>query len=108
MYKRQVHKQEDLYKMHTYRDAILGSRGAYVIFPGDGVGGKRMLPKPNFFVRHPTALGGAGTHRIPSVGAFDLAPGGAPAQAAAIEELLKIVLEAACSNAIYDEESGMF
>lgn len=67
-----------------------------------------MLPKPNFFVRHPTALGGAGAHQIPSVGAFDLAPGGAPAQAAAIEELLKIVLEAACSYSIYDEESGMF
>lgn len=103
-----VHKQEDLYKMHTYRDAILGSRGAYVLFPGDGVGGQRMLPKPNFFVRHPSALGGAGTHRIPSVGAFDLAPGGAPAQAAAIGELLKVVLETVCSDATYDEESGMF
>lgn len=103
-----VHKQEDLYKMHTYRDAILGSRGAYVLFPGDGVGGEHMQPKPNFFVRHPSALGGFGTHRIPSVGAFDLAPGGKPEQTAAIGELLRVVLEAVCSGAAYDEESGVF
>ena len=34
-----VHKLEDLFKMHTYRDGILGTRGAYVLFPGDRVGG---------------------------------------------------------------------
>lgn len=42
-----VHKQEDLYKMHTYRDGILSTRGAYVLFPGDGVGGRTAEPKPN-------------------------------------------------------------
>ena len=28
-------KKADLYKMHTYRDAIRGCRGAYVLYPGD-------------------------------------------------------------------------
>ncbi|HBC29708.1 MAG TPA: hypothetical protein DC024_00470 [Clostridiales bacterium] len=28
-------KKEDIYKMHTYRDAIRGCRGAYVLYPGN-------------------------------------------------------------------------
>ena len=28
-------KKADLYKMHTYRDAIRGCRGAYVLYPGE-------------------------------------------------------------------------
>ena len=52
-----VHKQDDLYKMHTYRDGILSTRGAYVLFPGDGVGGRVAEPTPNLFVRHPSAFG---------------------------------------------------
>ena len=27
-------KNEDIYKMHTYRDAIRGCLGAYVLYPG--------------------------------------------------------------------------
>lgn len=105
---RRVHKQEDLYKMHTYRDGILGSRGAYVLFPGDGVGGDCVSPKPNFFVRNPAAFGGVFAQRVPSVGVFDLAPGGSPAQGAAIAELLRAVLESAASGSRYNEESGIF
>lgn len=103
-----VHKLEDLFKMHTYRDGILGSRGAYVLFPGDGVGGVSVPPKPNFFVRHPSSFGGLAAHRIPSVGAFDLSPGGDPAQAAAIASLVKSTLEAAVSSSVYREEHGPF
>jgi predicted component of viral defense system (DUF524 family) len=103
-----MHKQEDLYKMHTYRDGILGSRGAYVLFPGDGVGGKSLPPKPNFFVRNPAAFGGGALHRIPSVGAFDLSPGGSPAQEEAIRTLLRAALEEATSGVLYCEESGPF
>jgi predicted component of viral defense system (DUF524 family) len=33
-----IHRQDDLFKMHTYRDGILSSRGAYILFPGDGAG----------------------------------------------------------------------
>ncbi|MCL6557327.1 MAG: DUF2357 domain-containing protein [Firmicutes bacterium] len=30
-------KKADIYKMHTYRDAIRGCRGAYVLYPGDEI-----------------------------------------------------------------------
>ena len=101
-----VHKLEDLFKMHTYRDGILGTRGAYILFPGDGVGGVVSLPKPNLFVRSPAAFGGAGLHQIPSVGAFDLAPGGDPAQSQAIASLLANALQAVAGPSAYEEERG--
>ena len=101
-----VHKLEDLFKMHTYRDGILGTRGAYVLFPGDGVGGIVSLPKPNLFVRNPAAFGGSGSHRIPSVGAFDLAPGANAEQKQAIASLLASALEAVAGPSAYEEERG--
>jgi predicted component of viral defense system (DUF524 family) len=30
-------KTDDVHKMHTYRDALVGCRGAYVVYPGDEV-----------------------------------------------------------------------
>jgi hypothetical protein len=45
--------------MHTYKDAILRSQGAYIFYPGD----KRVL----FRVKD--------EYEIPSVGAFPLTPG---------------------------------
>lgn len=103
-----VHKQEDLYKMHTYRDGILGTRGAYVLFPGDGVGGRTEDPRPNLFVRHPLALGGRSEHHVPSVGAFDLAPGGSPDQLGAITCLIRSALNMASSGTVYQEEQAQF
>lgn len=103
-----VHKQDDLYKMHTYRDGILGTRGAYVLFPGDAVGGRAEEPGPNLFVRHPLALGGGSEHRVPSVGAFDLAPGSSPDQIAAISELFRAALTMASNDAPYQEEQANF
>ncbi|WP_082578910.1 DUF2357 domain-containing protein [Achromobacter sp. Root565] len=103
-----VHKQEDLFKMHTYREGILGSRGAYVLFPGDGAGGNDVPPNPNFFVRHPSALGGGSPHRLPSVGAFALSPGGGNAQLAAVRSLLLVALSAVASGQEYDEERAFF
>ena len=103
-----VHKQDDLYKMHTYRDGILGTRGAYVLFPGDSAGGRLQEPDPNLFVRHPSALGGASSHRVPSVGAFDLAPGGSPDQLAAIADLIRASVEMASSPIPYQEEEARF
>ena len=52
-------KYGDLYKMHTYKDAILKTEGAYVLYPGDDCKiFKVNKEKP-----------------IPSVGAFPLTPG---------------------------------
>lgn len=103
-----VHKQDDLFKMHTYRDGILSTRGAYVLFPGDGVGGQQAGPSPNIFVRHPSAFGGLSEHQLPSVGAFDLAPGGASAQSAAIRSLLLSAFEIAANGVPYQEEQAFF
>ena len=53
------YKYGDLYKMHTYKDAILKTEGAYVFYPGD--------LKEIFYVNP--------NEPIPSVGAFPLTPG---------------------------------
>jgi len=53
------YKDGDIYKMHTYKDAILRSEGAYIFYPGD----KQAL----FKVKD--------NQEIPSVGAFPLTPG---------------------------------
>lgn len=58
----------DIYKMHTYRDALMQSYGSYVLYPGN----KDVLyPKPsneaNWEDRHRIV--------IPSVGAIPLIPG---------------------------------
>jgi predicted component of viral defense system (DUF524 family) len=52
-------KNEDIYKMHTYKDAILSSEGAYILYPGDK------------FEIFEVKKG----QKIPSVGAFSLNPG---------------------------------
>lgn len=103
-----VHKQDDLFKMHTYRDGILSTRGAYVLFPGDGVGGRMQNPQPNFFVRHPTALGGTVAKPLPSVGAFPLTPEDSGEQAGAIRDLLRAVFEAVSLGSPYMEERAWF
>lgn len=103
-----VHKQEDLFKMHTYRDGILGTRGAYVLFPGNGIGGIDAPPNPNFFVRHPSALGGGSVHHLPSVGAFALSPSGGNAQLEAVRSLLLAALSAVACGRPYTEEQAFF
>lgn len=59
-------KREDIHKMHTYRDAVLGTRGSYVLYPGS----ERIN---ELYVRNPDK-----TYRdsnlMPSVGAFPLKP----------------------------------
>ena len=103
-----VHKQDDLFKMHTYRDGILGTRGAYVLFPGDGVGGQALNPHPNFFVRHPSAMGVPPAQLVPSVGAFPLTPEGSGEQIGAVRELLRRTLESISIAAPYSEERAWF
>ncbi len=54
------YKREDLYKMHTYNDAIRRTVGSYIIYPGDNEN-----PKATFENYHEI---------LPSVGAFLLKP----------------------------------
>ena len=58
----------DIYKMHTYRDALLHSFGSYILYPGrKGV----MYPKP----LRDEDWSGRDSLIIPSVGAVPLIPG---------------------------------
>jgi hypothetical protein len=103
-----LHRREDLFKMHTYRDGILSSRGAYILFPGDGTGTRLAGSRQNLFVRHPSAFGGAPVHHFPSVGAFDLCPGREAAQRVVLQEFLVGVFDALLALDIYGEETGPF
>ena len=57
----------DIYKMHTYRDALLQSWGSYVLFPGEesAIYPKEIDREDDF--DNPL--------RVPSVGAIPLVPG---------------------------------
>lgn len=103
-----VHRQDDLFKMHTYRDGILSSRGAYILFPGDGAGTRIEGKAANMFVRHPSAFGGNPTHTFPSVGAFDLCPGRDNIQIAVLKEFITSVLDSLYAGAPYQEETALF
>jgi len=61
---RRVYKSEDVHKMHTYQNAINGSWGSYVLYPGDV--DKVFFEKYDFSEKLPG---------IPSVGVVSLMPG---------------------------------
>lgn len=69
-------KNGDIYKMHTYKDAILRTEGAYVLYPGsrDGI----------FKVNN--------EEPIPSVGAFPLNPGENGKEEKDLGEFIKAVI----------------
>lgn len=103
-----VYRQDDLFKMHTYRDGILSSRGAYILFPGDAASLRLTGPNKNLFVRHPSAFDGTPTYLFPSVGAFDLCPGRDVTQRLVIQDFLRGTLEAVFTGRPYQEEDGLF
>lgn len=103
-----VHRQDDLFKMHTYRDGILSSRGAYILFPGDGSSTKLEGRRRNLFVRHPSAFDGPPSYLFPSVGAFDLCPGRDAIQRPLVREFLRGILDAVYQGKPYQEETGLF
>lgn len=59
-------KREDIHKMHTYRDAVLGTRGSYVLYPGSERINELYVRNPDRAYRDKNI--------IPSVGAFPLKP----------------------------------
>jgi predicted component of viral defense system (DUF524 family) len=93
-------QQADLWKMHTYRDAIFGSRGAYILYPGAKDAVDIFVRKPG--VQYPTA-----DTVFPSVGAFSLRPGSVETQRSQIESFLATVLaQIAQSAPRYQDEVG--
>lgn len=63
----------DIYKMHTYRDALIKSLGSYVLYPGksDDSNLREMFIKP----RTPESWFERNKYVLPSVGAIPLIPG---------------------------------
>ena len=94
-------KSEDIDRMHTYRDAILGTRGCYVLYPGN-------TDKEIIFVRHAQEAY-RNTWPGPSVGAFPLCPSNnanQDAQQARLESHLDQLIRAIEESAGYIEEEG--
>jgi len=73
----QPYKKDDIYKMHTYKDAILRTKGAYIIYPGNG--------KSGFFEIEVGKV-------IPSVGAISLTPGDAEIERKRLDWFIKSIL----------------
>ena len=95
----EVFKKADLYKMHTYRDAIMGTRGAYILFPGE-------TTEATVFVRHRKPSYRSG-FPVPSVGAFALRPRRSLEQESVLHNFLDGVLHAVAAGGGYTEETGL-
>jgi predicted component of viral defense system (DUF524 family) len=94
---KQAYRQDDLNKMHCYRDAILGTRGAYVLYPGQSL--EASAP---FLRRAETPRRGLS---FPSVGAFPLRPG-SEEQQSALREFIRESISKLVSGQNYQEEEG--
>jgi predicted component of viral defense system (DUF524 family) len=98
---REIYKRTDLFKMHTYRDALLGSRGSYILYPGSE-------RDKDIFIRYPGIEYPNSGPNIPSVGAFQARPTKNPAQAIVLKGFIKDCLDWILSKEPYQEEEGLF
>ncbi|WJS05498.1 DUF2357 domain-containing protein [Roseibium aggregatum] len=93
-------KKDDIHKMHTYRDALLGTRGSYVLYPGSEVGNQLYVRHPDKVYREKTL--------IPSVGAFPLKPTSRPVgsdQFSAMKQHIVYCIERVLTaKSLYQEE----
>ena len=96
-----TYKSDDIHVMHTYRDALLGTRGSYILYPG-------KTDEPNRFVRH-----GSASYRqqypLPGIGAFPLTPGpdGKAMQIDDVIEFLRQAILVLAGASRYVEEEGI-
>ncbi|KMZ43540.1 MULTISPECIES: DUF2357 domain-containing protein [Bacillales] len=94
-----AYKQNDIHTAHAYRDAILGSRGVYILYPDNIILSDKLI-----FVRQPNE---DYPYLIPSIGAFPLRPGNkSEEQVSSIVEYLIEVFNAICEGSTYNEETG--
>jgi predicted component of viral defense system (DUF524 family) len=96
----EAYKREDLFKMHTYRDALFGSRASYVLFPGQAAA-------EDIMVRYPGASYPAAQFSIPSVGAIQMRPDNQDQRATLVAVLRRILTEVSSVDS-YREETGFF
>ncbi len=95
----EVYLREDLFKMHTYRDALLGSRGSYILFPG-------RTDDEDIFIRYPGVEYPNNGKNLPSVGAFQLNPMNRNTQVNRLRNFLSQSLAFLASASNYREEEG--
>jgi len=96
-------KREDIHKMHTYRDAVLGTRGSYVLYPGQEKINELYVRNPSKDYRD--------TNLMPSVGAFPLKPTAGNVQKKQMESISQhienCIIGLLESDAPYKEEHGL-
>lgn len=92
--------EDDIHVMHTYRDAVLGTRGSYILYPG-------RETKPQLFTRHGEAAYRA-AEKLPSVGAFPLLPShsGEASQESALSGFIADAVDRVSTATGYQEEIG--
>jgi uncharacterized protein len=95
-----VYQRATLDEMHSYRDGVLGSRGAYVLYPGSKVGER-------VFIRYPGAHYPDDAPYYPGVGAFPLRPGANSEQRAALTKFIRSLFDDIASRRTYQEEIGV-
>ena len=96
---RALYKKADLYKMHAYRDALIGSRGAYVLFPATAA-------EASLYVRHAEPAYRR-TYELPSVGAFPLHPNGSAPQLQQLRDFFGNVLALIGDSSVgYSDDEG--
>jgi len=91
--------RNDIHTAHSYRDAILGTRGVYILYPD-------IVDEEAIFIRHPYKEY-KGKFLIPSIGAFPLKPGiDNSIQKEKLTSFLKKALKIIAQNHYYQEEIG--
>lgn len=96
------YNRADLHVMHTYRDAILGSRGCYILYPGKEDYNEVFIRHGDAKYRH--------IHSIPSIGAFPLKPNSKSdsiSQKAKLADWIKNIFEEISLSDEYNEETGV-
>lgn len=95
-----TYKRIDLHVMHSYRDALLGTRGSYILYPGTST-------EADVFVRHGNPAYRSG-FPAPGVGAFPLRPSkhGLAVQLDLIRNHIDHIINAAAIHSEYCNELG--
>lgn len=96
-------RKDDIHKMHTYRDAVMGTRGSYVLFPGKEKISELYIRNPDKAYRD--------TNLMPSVGAFPLKPSESESQKSQLEcisqHIKKCIDDLVENDFSYKEEYGL-
>lgn len=95
------YKRNDIYTAHAYKDAILGTRGVYILYPDN-------IEDASIFIRNPVDRY---VFHMPSIGAIPLRPGSNifnQKQQSRLKEYIQMMLDIlTMDNLEYQEETGI-